>query len=291
MPSRSTFVLAGLFALSGACGGNDDPADAAPPVFDAPPMESSSLFYDDGVVDQAFSLFEETLGAQVAVRFTPPAYPAYIDAVEIFVADGFGVPTTKNMSPREYALYRLLHLFPRPPSPGDMVPMDRFLGEVVEALRGFCTSRGFPEPALLVEPGRFLVSRAQLLLTRVHAVKRRTGGPDYVVTDSGRLTLTFPTEFEYHEMFVAGRPAARPTALYHVMGRLCTSSDWMARNRLLPEIEAGDIVAIMDAGAYFSSCSTNFAFPRPAVVLVEGGQDRVLRAEESFEHLVKPDGL
>lgn len=206
------------------------------------------------------------------------------------IGGGFGVPTTKNMTGREYALYRLLRVLPRPPSPDEMAPMDRFLGAILDAVGEFCASRDLRQPAILIEPGRRITSRAELLLTRVHSVKRRTGGPDFVLTDAGRLTLTFPAEFQYHEMFLAGRPTAERTRLYHVMGRLCTSADWLVRNRLLPEVRAGDVLAVMDAGAYFSSCSTNFAFPRPAVVMVEDGRERVIRREEPFEHLVGPDG-
>jgi diaminopimelate decarboxylase len=74
-----------------------------------------------------------------------------------------------------------------------------------------------------------------------------------------------------------------------VTGRVCTSADWLLRNRLLPALAEGDVLAVMDAGAYFSSYSSNFAFPRPAIVMVKGGKASILRAAESFEHLVAMD--
>ena len=66
----------------------------------------------------------------------------------------------------------------------------------------------------------------------------------------------------------------------------------MAKNVLLPELEGGDVLATMDAGAYFSSYSSNFAFPRPAIVMVnENGSVEVLRNAETFEHLVAMDTI
>jgi diaminopimelate decarboxylase len=101
--------------------------------------------------------------------------------------------------------------------------------------------------------------------------------------------MTFPCDFEYHEAFVAGRPNAQLDALYDVMGRVCTSSDWMFKNRVLPKLQPGDVLAVMDAGAYFSSYSSNFAFPRPAIVMVHEGQAVLIRAAETFEHLTAMD--
>jgi hypothetical protein len=80
-------------ALQMGCGDDEVERDAAPD-FDATPMQSASLAYDDGTVDEPFSVFGDSAGAQVAVRFTPPAYPAHVESVEVFVAGGFGVPTT-----------------------------------------------------------------------------------------------------------------------------------------------------------------------------------------------------
>jgi diaminopimelate decarboxylase len=75
------------------------------------------------------------------------------------------------------------------------------------------------------------------------------------------------------------------------MGRICTSADWLFKNLYLPELKAGDALAVMDAGAYFSSYSSNFAFPRPAIVMVSDGRESIIRREESFEHLTAVDRL
>ena len=123
------------------------------------------------------------------------------------------------------------------------------------------------------------------------AVKEKANGTRYAVTDAGRLSVTFPTDFEYHETFVANKPYAPLTIGYHVMGRICTSADWMFKNRLLPELVSGDILAVMDAGAYFSSYSTNFAFPRPPIVMVSENHVDLLRRGDTFEHLTAMDHI
>jgi len=207
------------------------------------------------------------------------------------IGGGFGVPTSKNMSGVEYALYRGLGLPPSPPKPEDAQSIGLFMKEIATVLKGFCADRNVLLPKLLVEPGRFVTSRSETLLTTVLTIKKKPGGKTFAITDVGRLSVGFPCDFEYHRLFVADRPHARPVRCYQVMGRVCTSADWLFKNLYLPELKAGDVLAVMDAGAYFSSYSSNFAFPRPAIVMVSDGRESIIRKEESFEHLTAVDRL
>jgi diaminopimelate decarboxylase len=207
------------------------------------------------------------------------------------VGGGFGVPTTKNMTGVEYLLYRGLGVTPTAPDPQTFQPIGAYVGDLVSEVRNWASQNGVAAPALAAEPGRFVTSRAELLLTRVKAVKRRSGGVPMAITDAGRLSVTFPCDFEYHTMFLANRPQAAPQESYTVTGRVCTSADWLVRNRLLPAITPGDTLAVMDAGAYFSSYSSNFAFPRPAIVMVGQGTATIVREAETFEHLVAMDAV
>lgn len=202
---------------------------------------------------------------------------------------GFGVPTTKNMTGAEYGIYRLFGVLPRPPRLEEAQHVAEFMRDLVDAVEQTCGELQIDVPRLIIEPGRLATSRAEFLLARVHAIKERDNGPLFAITDAGRLSLTFPCDFEYHEVFVAGRPTAALDTLYDVTGRVCTSADWMFRNRLLPKLQAGDVLAVMDAGAYFSSYSTNFAFPRCAIVMVDAGNASVIRGAETFEHLTALD--
>lgn len=205
------------------------------------------------------------------------------------IGGGFGVETTKNMSGYEYGLYRLFGCLPKPPSPDDYQPVDSFFSDIIENIRQSCERLNLDVPKIIIEPGRLVTSRSEFLLASVNSIKNKNNGTIFAITDAGRLSMTFPCDFEYHEVFVANRPNDKLDEVYQVMGRICTSADWMFKNRCLPELKAGDILAVMDAGAYFSSYSSNFAFPRPAIVMIDDGKARVIREQETFEHLTAMD--
>lgn len=207
------------------------------------------------------------------------------------VGGGFGVETSKNMSGVEYGLYRLFGVQPGAAWMDPFQDFRLYLRDLADTLRAFCTQNDLPVPGVCIEPGRLLTSKAELLLTQVKAVKERPGAEPFAITDAGRLSQAFPCDFEWHEAFLASdlrRPPSRP---YTVTGRVCTRSDWLYRGKLLPELASGDVLAVMDAGAYFSSYAMNFAFPRAAVVAVEEGTARVLRRREDFRHLVGMDDV
>lgn len=211
----------------------------------------------------------------------------YLDA-----GGGIGVPTSQNMDGKEYGLYRLFDSLPKAPDPDDFEDIETFVQQVDQTILQTCRELNLKVPALLFEPGRFVTSRCEYLLSSVLTVKRRTGGPIFAITDAGRLSLTFPCDFERHFTVPVKQDSIDEKELYYVMGRICTSADWMAKNINLPKLKEGDLLATMDAGAYFSSYSSNFAFPRPAIVMVgENGNVSTLREAESFEHMVALDGI
>jgi diaminopimelate decarboxylase len=205
------------------------------------------------------------------------------------VGGGFGVPTTRNLAGIEYLLYRGLGIPPTPPKVSECQPIESYLRDIIQEVRQGAADARIPVPAVLIEPGRFITSRAQVLLSEVKSIKQRADGIPIAITDAGRLSVTFPCDFEYHEVFVSSRPTARPDTPYMVTGRVCTSADWLLRNRVLPSLQPGDALAVMDAGAYFSSYSSNFAFPRPAIVMVKAGRAVLIRETETFQHLVAMD--
>ena len=207
------------------------------------------------------------------------------------IGGGFGVPTTKVMSKKEYAQYRLFASMPRPPQPDNYQSIESFIEDIVNDIRKFCNQYPITEPKLLLEPGRFVTSRSQLLLTRVNALKERPNGKTFAITETGRISMTYPCDYEYHEIFVANKMQADMDTNYTIVGRICTSADWMMKNRLLPRLETGDILSVMDAGAYFFSYSANFSFPRPPVIMIDEQQPVILRSEESYKHLTAMDRL
>ena len=84
-------------------------------------------------------------------------------------------------------------------------------------------------------------------------------------------------------------PSARCTHRYSLIGPVCHSADWIYRNKRMPELFPGDVLAVCDAGAYFLPQESNFGFARPAVIAGAGGHARLLRRRESFEDFTARD--
>jgi diaminopimelate decarboxylase len=210
--------------------------------------------------------------------------------IEIFdLGGGYGVPTVKVLTVREAALYKLFNIPPRQPRSADC-PSPETFGEVLSnAVRRGCTAHGLKEPELRIEPGRALTSGAQTLLVRVRELKTRRSGKTFAMTDGGMQNIAFPLSYEYHECLLASGAEGRSRRRYFVTGPLCSSEDILYRNWELPELKEGDVLAIMDAGAYFTSFANNFSFARPAVVAVANGKHTVLRRRESFDHMSAVD--
>ena len=144
---------------------------------------------------------------------------------------------------------------------------------------------------LRVEPGRYLVANAGVLLVRVVDIKEvEVGGVRrvFVGVDSGMNHLIRPALYgAYHEV-VAATKADQPGELVaDVVGNICESGDVLAIDARLPKLEEGDVLAIMNAGAYGYSMSSNYNMrPRPAEVVVRGSGVRLSRRRETFEDLV-----
>ncbi len=212
-----------------------------------------------------------------------------IDIEYLDIGGGYGVPTTKNMSGIEYGLYRTFGLLPKPPEPNNFQSIDRFLDDVIKSITVECKKLNLNNPKLLLEPGRFVSSQSELLLTTVLAIKTKKDGTQYAITDAGRLSMTFPCDFEYHEILLANDTKAKLSDNYQIMGRICTSADWLVKNKLMPKLKVGDILAVMDAGAYFSSYSSTFAFPRPGIISLADGDIKMMRSPETYQYLSSLD--
>jgi diaminopimelate decarboxylase len=140
---------------------------------------------------------------------------------------------------------------------------------------------------LLVEPGRSLVGNAGVLLSRV-LFRKETSSKTFIVVDAGMNDLVRPSLYgAHHEVLPLQRDATRPRSTVDVVGPLCESGDFLARERELQRLESDELVGLCSAGAYGFSMSSNYnSRPRAAEVLVRGGEYRVVRARESLEDLL-----
>jgi diaminopimelate decarboxylase len=150
------------------------------------------------------------------------------------------------------------------------------------------------EPAhLLLEPGRFIVGQAGALLTRVLYVKKN-GAKTFVITDAGMNDLIRPALYHaHHEIIPIKQPSSSATPLTaDVVGPVCESGDFFARDRALPTLKPNDLVLLLDAGAYGMSQTSNYnSRPRPAEVLIDGSSIHLIRRRETMRDLLAPELL
>jgi diaminopimelate decarboxylase len=145
------------------------------------------------------------------------------------------------------------------------------------------------EGRLLIEPGRFLVAQAGALVARVLQVKRN-GTKTFVITDAAMNDLIRPALYQAHHEIVPVRRRVGRARVVDVVGPVCESGDFFARDRKLAPVEAGDLVALLDAGAYGMAQSSNYnTRPRVAEVLVDHGKARLIRRRETMTDLLAPE--
>ncbi|HVT82744.1 MAG TPA: diaminopimelate decarboxylase, partial [Phycisphaerae bacterium] len=153
---------------------------------------------------------------------------------------------------------------------------------------------------IIMEPGRSIIANAAILLTQVQFTKQ-AGAKKYVIIDAAMNDLIRPTLYEsYHFMWPANPGAARSPQSrlssqrvegdekVDVVGPICETGDYLAKDRYLPPMKRGDLLAIFSAGAYGMAMSSNYnARPRAAEVMVDGDQFQVIRRRETYEDLVR----
>ncbi|MGC1370950.1 MAG: diaminopimelate decarboxylase, partial [Candidatus Sulfotelmatobacter sp.] len=155
-------------------------------------------------------------------------------------------------------------------------------------------ARGVTDPLrelnlhLLLEPGRAIVGPAGVLLTSV-LYRKRNDGKRFLVVDAAMNDLIRPALYgAYHEIVPTSQKMKpdQPREIVDVVGPVCESGDFLGRDRNLPHMEEGDLLAIMDAGAYGMALASNYnTRPRPAEVLVSGKSAKLIRKREKVSDL------
>jgi diaminopimelate decarboxylase len=143
---------------------------------------------------------------------------------------------------------------------------------------------------VLIEPGRFLVGNAGVLLTRVRYLKQ-AARKKFVIVDAGLNDLIRPALYQsYHEVVPVREPASAGLEPVDVVGPVCESGDFFAQDRELPPVNEGDLLAVMSAGAYGFAMASNYnSRPLPAEVLVNGGQFSLVRRRQTMEDLIRDE--
>jgi diaminopimelate decarboxylase len=142
-----------------------------------------------------------------------------------------------------------------------------------------------------LEPGRFLVGSAGLLLTRV-LYRKHSGGKEFVVVDAGMNDLVRPSHYQAYHEIVEVEERRRPASRVDVVGPVCETGDFLALDRMLPGLVAGDTLAVLGAGAYGFVMASNYnSRPRPPEVIVDDGRWWLARPREKVEDLFETERL
>jgi diaminopimelate decarboxylase len=172
-----------------------------------------------------------------------------------------------------------------------ILEIEPFAESIIKLFKDKLYEHEIDNPTMCIEPGRYIVGDASYLLTRVNTIKESYR--KFIGVDAGFNTLLRPTMYNsYHYILVADKPEAKPTQDIDVAGNICESGDLFARSRSLPDVVEGDVLAILNAGAYaFSMASQYNSRPRPAEVLVKDGEVEIIRERETFADLLSKQNL
>lgn len=161
-----------------------------------------------------------------------------------------------------------------------VVSAGAYVAALVEAVR----TTGLP---IVIEPGRSIVGPAGSLVARVIDLKPRNARSDFAVIDAGMSELMRPALYNAFHRIEPVLLRNADTRQYEIVGPVCESSDIVGRDRMLPPLDVGDLIAIGDAGAYGSAMASNYnRRPLPAEVLVDGGTWRVIRRRQTVDDML-----
>jgi diaminopimelate decarboxylase len=165
--------------------------------------------------------------------------------------------------------------------------LEKFSSKVVSMFKSKVKDYGLGKPFLFVEPGRYLVCDASILLTTANTVKI-TPTRKFIGVDAGFNTLIRPAMYgSYHQILVANKLDATDKDIFDVAGPLCESGDLLAKDRALPLVDEGDLLAVLNVGAYGFSMSSQYnSRPRAAEVMIKAGKPVVVREREQLKDLV-----
>lgn len=212
----------------------------------------------------AFQMASEKLLLKMAAWRNDFAYTCTV----LNLGGGFGIRYTEEDVPLEPAVY---------------------VQDMIRTVKAASTQAQFPVPEIWIEPGRSLIGDAGTTLYTIGSMKEVPGTRRYAAVDGGMSDNIRPALYgAKYSSLIANRAGEQASELYTIAGKCCESGDKLIEEAQLPEVKAGDILAVFCTGAYGYSMASNYnRITRPAVVFVESGQHQLVIRRESFEDLVK----
>jgi diaminopimelate decarboxylase len=200
---------------------------------------------------------------------------------------GFPVRTTRTYSKMDHQFFNKglpARATKEPTSPS----INDYSQAIIELFKNYFSSENDNMPTVILEPGRSITCTAQSLLLKVLEIKPLENGIITAILDGGK-NVASPLRVEYHEIFHASKMNETMDSKYKLFGPTCNPADIVCPVKRLPALRRGDILAIMDAGAYWVGTQSNFCFPRAPAIMIENGHHELIRKSESFEHMVALD--
>ncbi len=193
-----------------------------------------------------------------------------INLYELNLGGGFGIKYTEKDRPKPYSVY---------------------MKDLLYAVKAKCNDLKFPEPFIIVEPGRSIVGAAGITLYNVGEIKNIPGIRKYVSVNGGMADnpryIMYGAEYE---AVVCNNPYGEKSEKVTIAGKCCESGDILIKDAKIPPVKRGDVLAVLSTGAYNYSMSSNYnRLPRPAVVMVRDGVPRIIVKRESYEDIVRND--
>jgi diaminopimelate decarboxylase len=221
---------------------------------------------------QIFELQPHQDLAEVMVQWFSTAAQHGLPVQELNIGGGLGIRYTESDDP---------------PS------IDAWVKVVSESVMAACQSQGVPLPKLLSEPGRSIVGSACVTAYTIGSQKTVPEIRAYISVDGGMSDNPRPITYQSrYRAVVANRLSAPLTETVTIAGKHCESGDILIQEASLPVVQRGDILVVMDTGAYNYSMSSNYnRLPRPAAVLVKEGEANLILKRETYEDLLRQDVL
>lgn len=203
------------------------------------------------------------------------------------VGGGFASMTTRELSAFELLAPQLLQKYNLKFGNQYIYSIEDYLKEIKLAVEKYF---GIYHPKILFEPGRCITSSNQLLLLTVYRIKEKNN-KKWLITDGGLGTITMPTYYEYHEIFLCNDVNRETEQNVTITGPCCFASDIVYKSKSMPNISEGEVLAIMDCGAYFNSLESSFNFFKPAILAVDKNEFTIIRRKETSLDLLSRDNI
>ncbi|KAA3606871.1 MAG: hypothetical protein DWQ06_00765 [Calditrichaeota bacterium] len=208
--------------------------------------------------------------------------------VKIFdIGGGYGVPTVKQVLNSEQELSDRIGVPVFPPQDVNFPSYKDFANAIGEKNRELSNKFSFA-PKFFCEPGRIVASSAQSLLLKVVEIKERSDSPTIAIMNGG-MNIASPLRGEYKEAFAVNKMEETERINYKIVGPTCNPGDTLYPAKFFPKLNVGDLVLVVDAGAYFTSYSNSFCFPKPAIIVVNDKKHYLSRKAETFDYINQND--